>query len=253
MPEKSYGSNRYVEETPDGISDLNLNAALKTTTMGFYHTLKRASPEDIYKSNYLKWLADSKIWKEKMKLRLLTSDAGRLNYLLEIDVSLAECLAYTKKRVHDGEEVSTRTLLGWLYPYFVGINDFTEAALIESYAVKGYGSFKRAKQRLDTIIEYSITRNKFPRQIRIGTTNYTFYILDTAEPLPKERIREGHTKTWAGMTENAEIFAESIDEIIQHKRSRNPNVSLAEVSYPFVVGRALRKYTKKMKEGSLAV
>jgi len=253
MATKKYDRERGIKEAPNEDSDLNLNAYLKGATRAFYRLIKRASQSDIYNSNYMEWLAEPKTWTNEMERSLYyAGDAVRLNYLMDIDASLDECMVKIDKRIHGREEVSARKLLGWLYPYFVGVNDFTESYLIEISEMKKYENFKKTRSKLDKIIENSIAKNKFP-PIRLGTKNYTFYILDTAEPLTEEEVRGGHRKTWVGMTENAEIFAESIDEIIQQKLIRNKNVSLGEVSYPFVVGRALKKYTKAMKAGSLAV
>jgi hypothetical protein len=105
---------------------------------------------------------------------------------------------------------------------------------------------------LDAAIERSIKDGRFA-SMKLNTTNYTFYILDTIEPLKKEEAIYGHQKTWRSLANTPDLFSETIDEIITQQMAKDRNVTLGEVSYPYVVGRTVKKYLKKLKEGSLAV
>jgi hypothetical protein len=95
---------------------------LKDLTRSFYHVVKRAVQSDMYTFRHEAWLSDSKIWKEKLKLRMLNmGEATRLNYLLDIDAFLNKDLESIREKIGLGKEYSARNLLGDLYPYFVGI------------------------------------------------------------------------------------------------------------------------------------
>lgn len=252
-PVTSMGMHPSVKNSTDGLSDMELYSAFKDMTKKTYHLVKRADESDISHFKYEKWFGETRIWSDKIRFRLLNNkEAERLNYWLEIEDSLKKSFDSMRGRISAGREYSARNLLADLYPHFVGVNDFTESVQVERYDRAGSRSFKETKARLYGKLDASTAKGTFP-PIRIGTTNYTYYILDSVQPLSADKTKLGHRDAWYALSTMPDLFAESIDDIVLQLRARKEKYTLGDISYPHVLYRTAVKYVKNRKEGNLSV
>jgi len=236
------------------MSNTDLYVVLKDLGTELWRILKRYDAKDINNLSMDNFGSMNK-WVQQLRLNLVKSDNSvdgiRLSHLDETMANLSYSIGEIKNRINNYEEVSPIELTSTLFPFFVGINDITEAEMIHALfndEILTKPKFDNISDRIGRSLDKLYEKGKYTTN-RWKTNHYTYHMLqglqrvDVSNP---DSILEGHYKIMPDIRKNIDVYNYSINHILQKRGGDH----LKAASYPYILGTAVKILRDRNGESS---